>query len=127
MRSDGTCKLLECPTGSSLVNGGCICNSGYILVNGICVLQTPICDSGYTLVNGICVLQTPRCGSGQILANGVCICDTGYVLVNDACVDRGSINIFSPSILPNCLQHANGNLKCLRCDTNYKINDEGHC
>ena len=80
------------------------------------------------MVNGVCVLQQiNQCGSGQVLVNGVCICDTGYILVNNVCVDKGSINIFSAPTLPNCLQHASGNLKCLRCDTNFKINAEGQC
>jgi hypothetical protein len=104
-----------CGSGQTMVNGNCqsvnncgqnqywsgsqcLCNSGYILVSGICyqscgsnayiVNSQCACVPGYTYSSAYnqCVSQNVNCGANFVLVNGNCVCASGYGMINGLCV-----------------------------------------
>ncbi|MCF7898913.1 MAG: hypothetical protein K9L31_03110, partial [Candidatus Pacebacteria bacterium] len=94
-----TNNTVNCPSGSSLVNGTCqinsvSCPSGSVLINNTCTVQTTSCPSGSVLINGTCTVQNTSCPSGSTLVNGVCTIttvNTNYTCWNGTIVAYSSL------------------------------------
>jgi len=61
-----------CPPHSLLVNGSCVCDSGYQENGGLCTPIPPVCSPPNLLVGGICTPPPPDCVSPQVLIDGTC-------------------------------------------------------
>ena len=107
----------------------CLFNSGYEVLNGLCVL-TPVNCQTYSPVNGVltcticnrnyylnsntCVLQSiPNCMTYQANANICTACMGNFILQNNACV--------APAAIPNCAVQTGST--CSTCNLNYYLSN----
>jgi uncharacterized lipoprotein YddW (UPF0748 family) len=68
-----------------------VCETGYEVIDGECVLIPITCEEGYQLIDGQCVLIPITCEEGYQLIDGECVlipitCEEGYQLIDGECV-----------------------------------------
>jgi len=88
---------IVCDEGYELVDGECVlipieCDDGYEQIGTECVLIPIECDEGYEQVGTECVLIPIVCDEGYELIDGECVlipivCDEGFELVDGVCVE----------------------------------------
>jgi hypothetical protein len=95
--NNGFC-IAQCPTGSTYVNGKCLCDNGQDFVNGVCrtvslcplnshydkLAECCLCDAGFRVINGQCS-NYQYCGLNGYLKYGQCYCNQGYYWILSAC------------------------------------------
>ena len=133
----------KCVLGSNCIVNNCltcstdnycsICNSGYYLSNGKCLISTCFdaeclvctnhyvctsCSSGYTLSSGYCVLQNSKCPSSCLKCENLStcsICSDGYYLSAGSCLS-------CPQYCTMCTS-----LICYECTLGYSLDRHDSC
>ncbi len=141
--SGGQCipTTITCP-GNQYYNGtACVCNNGYVMVNGVCyVICAPNayifnsvcqCLPGFTLSNlGTC-LPTSSCPTNFIRSNGNCICPSPFGLLNSQCVACPAYSYVNNTGYCTCNPGYTLNPSTYRCEiscmTNAYRNSLGQC
>lgn len=96
----------ECPDNASCANGQCVCDAGFVDVDGACVPEDPcaqvvcgdrevcdegacVCEHGYERIDGACIPEDPcnrvMCTAGEVCEAGACVCDLGFERVDGVC------------------------------------------
>jgi len=95
----------QCPSNSQLVNGGCLCNTGFLSQNGVCIPEL-LPEEKCKQIGGNFDVRTQKCVKcppGLIYqSNGKCGCEKGLEFIGNQCVpscnlpnfrnDRGQCN-----------------------------------
>lgn len=132
------CRQITISNCNSVINGTCTsCNSGYVLVNGACVLSAAnciqysstgcvACLTNFQFFNGNCFPVPPNCLT--IGANGVCVtCISGFSISQNGGFG-GTQCVQTPQLtqsFPNCLTP--GPIGCSVCSNRFWLTQGGSC
>lgn len=135
------CIQQSCPINSTLINGQCSCNYGYIMRNNICITYTEDCIQNFgpniigakgvdnslcTCAIGYqwnstktaCILMACQLNASRI--GNICVCNAGYINKNSRCITytEDCIEKFGP----NVYGVNGGNDSLCICSEGYQLN-----